>query len=311
MQAVDDWLRGAGSNFTVADPDVERALESYRIKASAAIEDLGLRPVAMTSRSLDDVFQLALAKKAPFHPKTDAGFKDMVILLSVLDHLEHEPVASVLVTEDARFLETDIPELTTASNLPLRIVTVETVTSELEAALNQIRADAWQGDRSRAEDSIVSAWEDLSVFVAGNLDRIQDCFFLRPGRVHSARPTVLVEVSTPFPPERTASQKVMIDGKLEVEVEWALESSLPRLEAVFLSDPERVCVVTFKATATYSDGGYVSPSFLELEPTYEKATYTLWTRDLNLVRPTKWGALEALYHKFMPGGGEEHKLGDA
>jgi hypothetical protein len=252
----------------------------------------------MTSRTLDDVFQLALARKAPFHAKTDAGFKDMVILLSVVEHLERGPAASVLVTQDDHFAQANMHDLAIAPDVPLRIVTLETVKSELEAAVKQTQSAEWAKDRKLAEDAIVSAWEDLSAFVAANLDRVQGCFLSHLRRIQSARPTVLVDVSTPFPPEHAVGQSVSIEGKLEVEVEWGEDATTPSLLRALIGDEERVCVVTLKAMATYTEAGFAALHFIELEPTYDKGLLTGFAKSVPAARPTKSGVMWAYVAKL-------------
>jgi len=281
-------LRAVGSHFELGTvPTTDESVEAYRGRVDATIEKWKLQTVDFASMTATDFFRLALARKAPFHEDTDEGFKDSMILISVIEHLEHDPAPSVLVTKDRRFAKAEVPTLAKKA-ISLRLLPLEAVENELVAALETILQRAWEEDRQKAWAAITSAWPALSEFVCADLERLREALglFSVVGKILSVTPTFLVEVTTPFPPTRAIGESVMVAAEIEADIEyipsWYVEQpeaqAAPKgslYELLSAPTPQREgWVLTVEASVPFLKDGYGQPTFVSLRAESRKAMWS-------------------------------------
>ncbi len=285
-------LKVVGGSFELgAVPSHSQSLAIYRQTIDATVARWGLQLVDLTSRSATYVFRLALARKAPFHRETDAGFKDTIILLSVIEHLEHDPAPSVLVTRDDRFGEADV-SFFTRETVALRVLPLEAVEHELEAALDAIQREAMEQDRQKAWKAITGAWSALSEFLRADPERLREALgiFSVVGQIVSVEPTILVEVKTPFPLERTVGEDVTVAADIEVDIEyvptWYVEQPKeqatpysPLFEARSAPIPHREAwALIVEASVPVVEDGYGQPKFISVREGSRKAFWSEFRR---------------------------------
>jgi hypothetical protein len=99
---------------TSVDPpqfDVDDALGRHRGRIVEFVERFKLRTVAFTQRSTNELFSLASNRRRPFRESgkavTDAGFKDAVIYLSVVDDLRSTRAPAALISSDSDYVGAD------------------------------------------------------------------------------------------------------------------------------------------------------------------------------------------------------------
>jgi hypothetical protein len=115
--------------ITLEHSPIEALLVEYRKKVNDAVKEYGIGQTPFTKRTVEDLFGFATKYLLPFaHNAEGKGFQDVVILLSILDHLNASPGANaVFVTDDNDFAGIDI-----ASFMPdfdsrrLRVINLET-----------------------------------------------------------------------------------------------------------------------------------------------------------------------------------------
>jgi hypothetical protein len=117
-------------DITLEHSPIETLLVEYRRKVSDSVKKYGIGRTPFTTRTVEDLFGFATKYLLPFAPNAEGkGFQDVVILLSILDHLNSSPGAkAVFVTADNDFAGIDLasfmPEF---DSLRLRIINLETL----------------------------------------------------------------------------------------------------------------------------------------------------------------------------------------
>jgi len=191
-----------------------------------------------TARTALDLFGLSARHVPPFQPK-DVGFRDAFIFWSVVDHLRTRPRVAGLLAADKIFRH--VHTLRVAGENGVRLETFERVNdvvSVLEGRLSEVRRREWERDRERARAALTAKLDEMVSFLARDLV-VTSAHFPWAGRLvefKSLGVMEVVDVTTPFPPERRDGQEVSITATVEVElvllVERPLVGSWPSIQGV-------------------------------------------------------------------------------
>ncbi len=121
----------------------------------------------MTSRALQEVFEMSVCRKPPFQKDKDRNFQDAVIYLSVVDHIKslgNNPV-SAIVSGDGGFVDNfkGIDSQNGVQIVPYR--TLEDVTAELQTGFEQRIQLEIQKDEADAKAALSTMLDKIRTHV--------------------------------------------------------------------------------------------------------------------------------------------------
>lgn len=110
---------GASTDNAIANES--DALAAYRAHVKQAIASVGVHVSPVTKRLASEAFDYSLRRDLTFESDKDKGFQDAVILLSVLDHMDHS-LPTVLISGDEAFSNMKVADFIKKSGAPLRVL---------------------------------------------------------------------------------------------------------------------------------------------------------------------------------------------
>jgi hypothetical protein len=167
-------LRRFGAAVEFRAPAEAELRASYEQVQQAALREFHIRQASHTSRELDDVFRMAVARDFTFeHTKHGVvGLQDCVILLSVFDHLRANPTSAALVSNDAVFSR--IPKLV-PPGVELRHILGLTALSEVldkatHAAFGIEFEQWWAKETDRLKQALETHRDKIKEFLEETID---------------------------------------------------------------------------------------------------------------------------------------------
>ena len=148
-------------------------IERFGQASTEAIAQLGIRRVEFPQRSAQELFRFATTYEKPFSVDGEGkGFQDVVILLSVLDHVrDHDDVRGVLVTDDGDFKNLNYSVFTPGFDVArLQILDLKTAFNRLfEPYFDQTRVRPYRRLREAAEQMAQAKMDEMREFVASRI----------------------------------------------------------------------------------------------------------------------------------------------
>lgn len=263
-------------------PAPDELRRQYKEKCQVAKQDLSLTVIPLSGRPLAAVYELAVKLVPPFEEK-GVGFKDAVILLSVLDHLEAEVGREgALITQDQIFEKAPIAEL--CPSVTGRIQVYKELKEVYAILLDRLAGkyfDAWQVDRREIKTLLEQKRAELNEFIETNLEVY--AFDLPPAvkLVKSIEVADLQDDTIQAPIPRPAkSQEVPISFEVDVKLHIVVirfpsipqrplrVGQAPQVSAAILAGPRQEeetvgKTVRVEAVATF-DNGYKDIRFLSV-----------------------------------------------
>lgn len=124
-----------GAQGDVTFPTLDTLVEQARRASRAAVEQLGLVVLPHSQRSIEEMFDYAVAEEPPFKQK-GTGFKDAAILLSVVDAARDRQASRVwIISNDRDFHNTR----TICGDLNVKAFKFDDALSALQLAENQLK----------------------------------------------------------------------------------------------------------------------------------------------------------------------------
>lgn len=210
------------SELALTTPNVEDVLAKYKMTVDALKKKWQLQPVPFTSRPVTDFFRMAARKQLPFEEK-DKGFRDTVILFSVIDHLQKTPeVTGWLGSSDGVFKRTDIKEFIKVAGTQLLVYDK---VNDLLDAVRGIVADVvkfvWQADEKKALAALRAELPRIQEFVSTNLQvselDIQPAYGLLT-RLERVEVLDITKVRTPLPTKLRSDAPVPILAEIALKL---------------------------------------------------------------------------------------------
>jgi len=244
-EAEDHWLRGVKDGVSglsaasrelqrIARPmkcevnsdntPVEKLLEEYRDKVGVVIKEYEITRTPLTPRTLEQIFAFATKYVPRFASKGKGkGFQDMVILCSILDHLNSHPYTrAVFVTADEGFKEARFGDLAPGLDPNrLRIVAkLETVFDSLwRPYFDETVIKPYRQEVENALSAAKALIPEITQFVRSHLTEDM----LRPGlfdtvlKILSVDAVSVVSVDSPIPKEGALNRTTDIGIKVRAE----------------------------------------------------------------------------------------------
>lgn len=253
---------------------------TYRAKAAAMKQLMSIKSSPATKRLLSEVFNMSCSRATPFDKAKDTAFQDVVIYLSVLDHLRDNSVKTVaFVSQDKIFENTGGLEQSAGVKVIL-FKTLEDIEKRFKDELIDRMKVQWEKDRQNAEGRFSAMLPDIAEFVADNLDLPADeaGLFTKIETLQNAQAIKIIWVSTPAPFGRKDGDDVNISADLEMKLTVLVDRSVSCLLGSLLvekdaargpkpSPPdftptsaveELTRNVELEALATYKDGEFLN-----------------------------------------------------
>jgi hypothetical protein len=207
----------------------QQAMAAYSKKVEQIKSVWNIRNVPVTSRSVDELFEIVVRQFSPFN-EGDIGFKDAVIYFSIIDHLKADAAhVGAFVSADRIFLDVRIRGLAKAAAVSLDVYTdLGDLHTELTNRLEQAIRVGWDKDKQRAGASLKSKEAEIEKFITENLELGE--FDLGLGTKLVAVQTLQVRditnVQTPPPIERKENEPVKLSFDVEIELKALVEQSI-------------------------------------------------------------------------------------
>lgn len=209
-------------DVTAVHATSQTVLEQWREASAAVVAQLGIRHVAFTTRSIQEVFGYATRYVRPFALDGEGkGFQDTVIMLSVLDHLRDQTgTRGVLVTEDDDFksLSYEIFD-STFEPTRLRILNLKTAFDELfHPYFAHTRIQPYLALREAAEEKVRARMDELRDFVSSRLtpEMFHPSFGETIIRILEVAKVEVRRVDLPFPEEAPTNLTVDVTIRLAI-----------------------------------------------------------------------------------------------
>lgn len=191
----------------------------FRTAAEKAITNLAISRIDYTTISLQEMFLFAARYVRPFAAKGEGkGFKDVVILLSIIEHLQLNPGKhGVLITNDGDFKNVDYAALApTFDPGRLRMSDLDTIWAELfKPHFDETRVKPYRRLVIALDSVVRQKIDDLQGFIGSALSSDM----LRPGIAEIAQQLLSIErvdvrsVDFPFPEE-----PLPLNGTIDVTI---------------------------------------------------------------------------------------------
>lgn len=226
-------------NVSVDHPPPTELLARFRELNAKAIADFGIDRVEFTGRSISEVFGYSARYLAPFTPKGEGkGFKDMVILLSILDHLRlHPDFTAILVTNDSDFKNVRYaPFERTFDSDRLRVVDLNTAWTELfEPYFDETRVQPYRRLVVAAGELAKARADDLRSFVAQHLtsEMIQPAVGETIREIQSVESVGILHVDVPFPDREPTDLEIDISINVVAKCSALVATDYQWLRAFF------------------------------------------------------------------------------
>lgn len=224
-------------------PSAEELRRQYREKIEAMKKRMQIAGIPLSNRSLQSVYEMAIKLTPPFEEK-GVGFKDTIILLSVIDHLEaNADRQGAFIAQDQIFAKAPIAEL--CSSAKDRIQFYKEPKKLVDVLLERMAkplVDSWRADRRAIEAILDQKRDELKRFIEANLE--VDTYQLPdPGVIDLIKSVEVSEIhkntlNPPFPrPENGKEAQITFDVDVILHV---VVSRMPS----FKSRPLRVGELT-------------------------------------------------------------------
>jgi hypothetical protein len=169
-----------------------------------------------TTRPIDEFVTMAASHAAPFNEK-ERGFRDAVVLLSVMDHLALSPGSEAcLWTADSDLSLERVKPLIDRAGVILDVVKNASALQEsLEALLSTDEHQLWRDDRSAAFEAARRAVPTLKDWLLKALVGYDVSPFFRVEALVEVETLVIADVSTPLPSERQTPNAFPVDVSID------------------------------------------------------------------------------------------------
>ena len=265
LELAEWWRRmavGRSDSTEKAIKKVREGISNPEILETAKVLDSGLAQVRMRAASeeakakwnvqtipitkvgVDALFRRAASKLPPFD-EAGRGFKDAVILFSILEWCSKQAADSqeftrvALVTKDGDFDVTGVTDLCAQSNVDLEIFgSFSSIVVQLEKDLDLVRQQLRDRDAARARDAISARLPDLQAFAEQNLEISESEFSGYSNvEVNSIRLLEIKDVRTNYLGEKAGDAP-----KITSEVSCEIVIVCDERTSVFASTPQKLKV---------------------------------------------------------------------
>jgi hypothetical protein len=165
----------------------------------------------------------------------------MVILCSVLDHLQDDITEAILVTDDQDFTMADLGALAAReTRRSLRPTGLGKTIDQLKGLLTALQLDDWSNDQMKLIASLASHWEPAQKFIVDHLYFTAESLDLKYSKLLQVHGVALGKVSyafTPFPVDRSEGDTIRFTAQIQSEIDVTYEESLPLLRIAAAAIP--------------------------------------------------------------------------
>jgi hypothetical protein len=220
-------------------PTREELLQKFRDASVGLTEKMIL--VSFTRKPLSDFVSMAIFREAAFND-SGRGFRDSVILCSVLEHMVASKSATgVLVSEDEDFQNAGVAQLTVSSKVELRILkTLDDIESLLKQSRNVAIRKYVEQEQRQLMDALTQRMPDLEKYLVENLV-ITPSDLRVWGTVKKVESLQLLEIENAhegfFWPQERPTEPNLVRVSADVKLRLNLD-----VEAYSLTDPVRLKV---------------------------------------------------------------------
>jgi hypothetical protein len=189
-------VQSLGLTATLRLPTEDELRGRYADVERAAVARFRVQQVPYASRSLDEIFRMAVARDLTFEEKKGGvvGLQDCVILLSALEHVKANRVPSAFVSNDGIFSKISMLAPTGAGTdvqLVRGLTALELILKEaVDATFNADFSRLWDETTGRIKQALTARGTEIQRFLEQNIDPAQaEALFV--GRLVSLGPLAI------------------------------------------------------------------------------------------------------------------------
>jgi len=219
------------STIVLPLPGDEEAMASYRTRVREIKEKWPLGSVPFTRQDVRKFFEMAAKRELPFEEK-DKGFRDVVILYSVIDHLRETPaVIAVLAAQDSVFSGEEVARQIREAGVRLDVYrTADEMIDETRKDIAARVRESWERLEMSALETLKRRLPNLQKFISENLEVPEDLFEVSFSGGVTVRRIEVVKVKrvrTPYPTEHPESGTTTISADVDLRVYYLTQAFRP------------------------------------------------------------------------------------
>ena len=235
--------------LNLGGPSREVALTAYRQHVLSLRQKYNIGTVPFTSRLVTDIFTMACRYQPPFKRAKDgdAGFRDAIIFLSVVDDVRSVGNAvGALVSGDRIFKHAEIASFARAQNVRIEIhASVDAIYDALMGSVAETVKKVWDEQTAIVERRLLGHKEEIREFITRTLE-VPAVGVVPSGRVrwaHRIEVLGIRNVRIPHPWDTQATEAIRfsfdVEAKLYITVEKYVVAEPRRVKVGEPSDEER------------------------------------------------------------------------
>jgi hypothetical protein len=220
---LSSFCKAVGRPPSLAPLDLKKLERDYDDLVERVLTSNGIEISPVTDRPAKELFVLALTTEPPFADK-GTGFKDAVILDSIVDHLTHNPAngTTAIISGDGDFGENAVRRISGQDGLDLVFFkSVENANEFFHSALTELAKEQVRVDRAKALAALERKTNEIATFIRESVSfRTADFGFW--GAVVALPNMEIVKirnVTTPLPWTRQDNEFVPLSCRVEVLIQ--------------------------------------------------------------------------------------------
>ena len=212
-------------------PGEGEVLVSYKRRTTEIKEKWPLISTPFTKQEVRRFFDMATIQELPFE-KDDKGFRDTVILYSIIDHLRNEDgVIGALAANDRVFGKPEVAHLIKQAGVELEVYdSTDKILDEFRKRYDDAVTTAWNALERSALKAVNGKLPELQKFISDNLEMPEELFESSFGGITVDKVEIVEvrSVRTPDPFEHPQSGATTITMNVALKVYYLKQGFSPR-----------------------------------------------------------------------------------
>ncbi len=260
--------------FSLPKKDKKEFLKETEEIIQKKVADLGIEVIDRPTITLDKLEDMALKKVPPFETEGRKGFRDTIILLSILEHAKKTPGSlNIFITNDGIFYSSEVELMIKSYNVQLKITeSISQAISEIDKTLDEA-VQAIIEEKEKTLKYFLESQKDIIIdFVKKNAGF--NSFFLASGtllgipresisgiikKINAIDFVSIYSARSPLLPSGVSEKQVKISFMVQSKISVTVENSIfPIGETLYLEQqPKDLAIVRSKISS--EEYGYFLP----------------------------------------------------
>lgn|GEM_PF-5623694 len=221
-------LRAGITSEELGLPNRDEVVNRYRESSHLAKTKYTIKSSPVTSRSTEELFQMAADERGPFN-WDKKGFKDAVIVLSVIDHMLAAPIPSAFVSRDRAFQDGALERFAETLGAPKlqHFSTANGLETILLKHIKDFFVNKWREDEEKLKAALKQMLPALKESLNGiSFTEYELGIIGTVVGAPSVKSLEITKVSTPPPWDRENDKRLSVSFDADIVLETMVISSL-------------------------------------------------------------------------------------